>query len=288
MKNLVRFAVAGALMAGYATAQAAAPALPSSGSADLWLFVSNSAANSTFAEDTGISLSSILPTSSLVSGATLATSISATFSLGATSALTSYLNAASSAGQSSDVTWAVLGTQYPSTATNGHDKVPGSASEIFSSTNDAGNGVENQVLTNLNTIVGSYNGDVTYLNGTYTAGGSVYAWANGTNGGNVWGASTGGNGGSTNLYGQSNGVTQAGNGLGASLGLFGVTGNNGTGTVQSYVLGDNLTLSSTGALTVGSTSTTPPTVPLPAAVWLFGSGLLGLLGVGRRRAATQA
>jgi hypothetical protein len=286
MKNLVRFAVAGALMAGYATAQAAA--LPSSGSADLWLFVSDSATNSTFAEDTGISLSSILPTASLVSGATLATNVSATFSLGASSALTSYLNAASAAGQSSDVTWAVLGTQYPSTATNGHDKTAGSALEIASATAGSGSGIAGQVLTDLNTIVGTFNGDVTYLNGTYAAGGSVYAWSTGTNGGNVWGASTGGNGGSTNLYGESNGVSQAGNGLGTSLGLFGVTGNNGTGTVQSYLLGDNLTLTSTGALSIGSTSTTPPTVPLPAAVWLFGSGLLGLLGVGRRRTATQA
>jgi hypothetical protein len=50
------------------------------------------------------------------------------------------------------------------------------------------------------------------------------------------------------------------------------------------VLGDNLTLSASGLLSVAAGSVTPP-VPLPAAVWLFGSGLLGLLGVGRRRAA---
>ena len=45
MKNVVRFAVAGALMAGFATAHAAAPSLPSTGSSDLWLFVSDSATN---------------------------------------------------------------------------------------------------------------------------------------------------------------------------------------------------------------------------------------------------
>ncbi|MDT8283315.1 MAG: VPLPA-CTERM sorting domain-containing protein [Gammaproteobacteria bacterium] len=32
-----------------------------------------------------------------------------------------------------------------------------------------------------------------------------------------------------------------------------------------------------------SLSITPSAVPVPAAVWLFGSGLLGLVGVARRR-----
>jgi hypothetical protein len=33
----------------------------------------------------------------------------------------------------------------------------------------------------------------------------------------------------------------------------------------------------------GSIASTPPPVPVPAAVWLFGSGLMGLVGVARRR-----
>ena len=32
-----------------------------------------------------------------------------------------------------------------------------------------------------------------------------------------------------------------------------------------------------------SADCTPPPIPVPAAVWLFGSGLLGLVGVARRR-----
>jgi probable HAF family extracellular repeat protein len=32
---------------------------------------------------------------------------------------------------------------------------------------------------------------------------------------------------------------------------------------------------------------TPTTIPIPAAVWLFGSGLLGLLGIARRRKKTN-
>lgn len=39
----------------------------------------------------------------------------------------------------------------------------------------------------------------------------------------------------------------------------------------------------TGGNTVGVVIQTIPTVPVPAAVWLFGSGLLGLVAVARRR-----
>lgn len=73
---------------------------------------------------------------------------------------------------------------------------------------------------------------------------------------------------------------------GSALELFGFTGNGGTGALQSYILG-TATVASDGTVTLagnaGSTTTTPPPVPLPAAVWLFGSGLLGLVGVSRRR-----
>ncbi len=47
-------------------------------------------------------------------------------------------------------------------------------------------------------------------------------------------------------------------------------------------------VSSTGVANCGSGlngSTSPSAVPVPAAVWLFGSGLLGLVGVSRRRKA---
>jgi hypothetical protein len=52
--------------------------------------------------------------------------------------------------------------------------------------------------------------------------------------------------------------------------------------LQSYILG-SATLGADGTLTITGNSTAP--VPLPAAVWLFGSGLMGLVGVSRRRKA---
>jgi len=283
MKNLVRFAVAGALMAGFATAQA--QSLPSSGSSDLWLFVSDSSAGTSFAEDTGLSLSSILPSSSLAANATLATSVGANFSVGASSALTAYINSANAAGQT--LNWAVLGGQDPDSTKNGKIEPQGAALLLGSAPISSGGTIEQMTVGNLGTALLAFNSDITYLttNG-YATGGSVFTWANGSAGGNVWGAGgASANGGSTNFYNQGNGASQAGIALGSSTGLYGFTGNGGTGQLESYVLGDNLTLSSTGALSISS-ATSP--VPLPAAVWLFGSGLLGLLGVGRRRAATQA
>lgn len=44
------------------------------------------------------------------------------------------------------------------------------------------------------------------------------------------------------------------------------------------------TLNSDGSLSFNGTDVTPSQVPLPAAAWLFGSGLLGLVGVSRRKA----
>ena len=36
---------------------------------------------------------------------------------------------------------------------------------------------------------------------------------------------------------------------------------------------------------VGAISSAAPVIPIPAAVWLFGSGLLGLIGIARRKKA---
>ena len=272
MKTLIRFAVAGALLASFATAQA--QNLPDTGNADLWVFVSDPTAHTTYAEDTGLSLSSLLPQSKLVSGATLDTSIGANFSVAATSGLSSYISAANSAGHA--LQWGVLGVQFPGSISGTGYKKPGNFIAIFDDLSVVGANIAQAIVQpTLQTIGAGFEGDTTYMKQTYTVGGKSYAWADGSVGGNVWGASTGGNGGSTDLYGQE--FDQAGIALGTTNTLYGLTGNGGPGQVQSYILSNNLTLRTDGTLV--------SSVPLPAAVWLFGSGLLGLFGVGRRRAA---
>ena len=277
MKTLIRFAVAGALMAGFATAQA--QNLPSSGNSDLWVFVSDATAKTTFAEDTGLSLSSLLPTASLVSGANLNTSIQANFSVAATSTLTSYINAANSAGHT--LTWAVYGAQFPGSISGAGYRKPGGFVSIFDDLGAVGSNIAQGLLQpTLQNIGAGIEGDLTYLKASYTAGGKSYSWVDGSNIGNVWGAGVGGTGGSTDLFGQE--FDQAGIALGTTNTLYGLTGNGNPGQVQSYILGTDITVTADGTLKVGGGT---PTVPLPAAVWLFGSGLLGLFGVGRRRAA---
>lgn len=275
MKNtVIRIAVAGALLVGgYATAQA--QALPSSDSSDLYLFVSDQAAGTTFAEDTGVSINSLLPTSDYTTGASLQTvTDSAPINLGASSALTAYINAANTAGQTLE--WGVEGDQFASEADN-TTKAPGGQVAVTDN-NLVSSKISALILSNLSTWSNGFEGDTTYL-GALPTGGAVFSFSDGTAGGNVWGASLGNNGGSTNEYGQ--GPDQSGVGLNQSAAFYAVTGNNSTGKVQSYVLG-NIELTSNGTL---ETVSSVPAVPLPPAVWLLGSGLLGLAGIGRRRAA---
>jgi hypothetical protein len=278
MKNLMRIGVAGALMAGYATAQAAVP-LPSSGNSDLWLFVSDQTAGTTFAEDTGLTINSIAGTSFAAGGASppnavLSTAITPHISLGPSSALTSYINAANTAGHA--LQWAVEAIQYTGSATGA--KAPGAMVGITDNPSSQATNTSNLVLNpNLVQWAGGFQQDVTYMGATQVTGGASYAFAAGSATGQVWQpGQIGGVAGSTDLYGQ--GPDTAGTSLGTKVNLYALTGNGNPSQVQSYLLASDLTLSATGTLSANA-------VPLPAAVWLFGSGLLGLIGVGRRRAA---
>jgi hypothetical protein len=270
MKNIIRFGVAGALMAGYVTAQAQAP-LPSSGSADLWLFVSNPATSTTFAEDTGLSINSIVGTT-FTPNAVLNTSIQPTINLGPTGALTAYINAANAAGQA--LQWSVEAMEFPSTVNHQNaGKIVGMTDNPASQATTT----SNMQYLNLQNWANGFNTDVTYLAKTYVTGGASYAWSAGSATGTVWQPGvTGNKAGSTDLYGQ--GPDASGIAPGATMNLYALTGNGGTGQLQSYLLSTGLTMKADGTLTTSA-------VPLPAAVWLFGSGLLGLIGVGRRRAA---
>jgi hypothetical protein len=278
MKNFVRLAIAAAVAVG-ASSGAFAQSLPNSGNADLWVFVTDPGASDTFAWDTGISLNSLTP--STLSTTAKATTTTDPVTINAqSSALASFI---ASSTDGSALQWAVEGVQYTGSSPAA-DKAPGSFVGVASQNVGAAN-ISALKQGALGIWGQAFQGDVAYLSQTYTpgSGGSSYLFSAGSAGGNVWGAGGNNNsGGSTNLYGQ--GPTQAGTGIGTAESLYLLTGSNSTLTaVESYTLGaDDLTLSANGTLaTAGGTSP----VPLPAAVWLFGSGLLGLMGVGRRRAA---
>lgn len=70
--------------------------------------------------------------------------------------------------------------------------------------------------------------------------------------------------------------------LDSSMNFFVITSSTGGGASPGRVFAFNdLKLDAAGLLSAASVSE----VPVPAAVWLFGSGLLGMMGVGRRRKA---
>ncbi|HEV2700514.1 MAG TPA: VPLPA-CTERM sorting domain-containing protein [Steroidobacteraceae bacterium] len=279
MKNYVRLAIAAAVAVG-ATSGAFAQALPSSGASDLWVFVTDPGATGgaeTFAWDTGISLTSLTP--STLSTTAKATTNSDPVNIDVTSTQLAAFIAGSP--DASALQWAAEGVQY--TGAPSGDKAPGVLIGVTSN-NAATSLISNLHQSNLGTWGQGFNGDLTFLTTVatqgYAAGGTAYPVAPVSGSPNVWGAGTGNVGGSTNLYGQ--GPNSAGTGIGATESLYLLTGSNSlTAAVESYTLGaSDLTLSTDGTL---STPTSP--VPIPAAVWLFGSGLLGLMGVGRRRVA---
>jgi hypothetical protein len=73
--------------------------------------------------------------------------------------------------------------------------------------------------------------------------------------------------------------------FGTDVNLYAITGNNSKSQIGQLYTAGEVTMLANGTLESVGGSPPPPPVPLPAAIWLLGSGLLGLAGVGRRRAA---
>jgi hypothetical protein len=181
--------------------------------------------------------------------------------------------------------WTIEAGQYAGStptanATNQNTKVVGSGKVIFSSGSTPSN-IGNATLANLQAIANGVQTELTQpLDGfgltplktaTEASTGASFTSLSGSP--TKWG-----------LFGVSDLAS-----VGTGIALYGYTGNVATGQpaagIQSYVLG-NVTLATDGTLTFAGNGA--PTVPLPAAVWLFGSGLMGLVGVSRRRKAAVA
>lgn len=94
-----------------------------------------------------------------------------------------------------------------------------------------------------------------------------------------------------------NGGLSTSQALGSTLEMMYITqtGTSSTnGTAATYDFFDNAygravwSLTSAGQLTYSIAGAAVSEVPVPAALWLFGSGLLGLVGIGRRKSSVAA
>jgi hypothetical protein len=263
MNTLAKIGVAGALAMGYVSAHAGAVVPSSSSPGDVFLFadVINSSGSviSAFGADTTIAVNNATGvTGNLTNGQTL---------YGASTNLASLISLGSQAGNT--ISWTVMGggsqvsgaLQFVTTDTN-----PTLATMTGRSGVNAGHWQTGMINTAqlLNTNTGA-NPDVLATAAAGAANWDPTADNTGTNNAANW-----------YLNGPTNDVT----GLGSAK-LYGVTavGSNSTNLLGVSVLG-NVSLTAAGL--VFSTATAP--VPLPAAIWLLGSGLLGLFGIGRRKA----
>jgi hypothetical protein len=262
MNTLVKLGVASALALGYVSAHAGAVIPTSSNPGDVYLFadVINSSGSviSAFGADTTVTVNGATGVSgSLTNGQTL---------YGATTNLASLIALGSQAGNT--IQWTVMGggsqpsgaLQFVTTDTN-----PTLATMTGRSGVNAGHWQVGMIGTaQLLDANSGVNPDVLATSAAGAAGWDPTVFANNA----------------SNWY--SNGPTNQVTGLGTSAKLYGVTAvnSNNTDLLGVSVLG-NVTLTADG-LVFSSAATAP--VPLPAAIWLLGSGLLGLFGVGRRKA----
>ena len=275
--NMILKSAVGATLA-LAAAGANALGVPATNSSDLVLVIQNQATPANvYVLDTGISINSALGTGAAVTNAVLNNTAFSGINktIAASSALQAFLLANPASGDG----WALESAQYSGLTSsaspiNSNSKNTGKAWGIFSSASNASNLGGTQLGT-FQGYLGGIQNDLTQPADSL----GIKPLATQTE------ASTGAsyNAQAQGKYGLAAGINDVGSLNNSAITLYGMTGNGTTLAVQTYILG-TASVAANGTLTLTGNGTTSP-VPLPAAVWLFGSGLLGLVGVSRRRKA---
>jgi hypothetical protein len=275
MNTIAKLGVAGALSLSYVSAHAAFVSPTSTSPGDVLLFAevlnSSGAVIGSYAGDTGV----------LVSNGITSASISASGDANLQSLLTL------GAGAGNTIEWAVMGGGGVDPNGSTAYGLPGKGAFVTTLSQAgslAANGISGVNLPQWALLGGApgTGGTVPTINTNLTNQGhsaatSIFGTVAATAG--VWDTTILQNG-VQNWY--SNGTATAVTGLGSSA-LYFVTGSGNSSPVLVSTLG-TASLSATGfTFTSGSAA-----VPLPAAIWLLGSGLLGLAGVGRRKAVAVA
>ncbi len=301
MKLAIKLALAGSAMLAAGSAMANIAPITSSNGGELFLVVLDTSSNQAYVRGLGITEGQVM---ALGEGANQANSAQTGPTLEAGTAANAALNAALNIGPDSNLT-AFLGTAGAKTyeivagwkpgtllsdgTTVASEYISTSAKPIFNGGTYVASPVSNSTVTGSYGVIAS---NITGANGSIGAANPGSVALDGLSNAGNW-SITGTNGPgatATNLttwFGKGFGAASTTNGaptvtLNSSAGLFAaatnITGN--ASAANLWQIG-TVTLSSTGALSF--TGNPGGVVPLPAAAWLLGSALFGLVGVGRRR-----
>jgi len=270
MNTIARISVAGALALGGAAANASI-SQPSTGASDLILFAE--VVNST----TGAEVASYAGDTSVLAPAYNGSVATGTSNVGDTALAA--LFAADGAGDS--IVYSVQGGYVTSTLTGKQDKTAGVANFASTSPNPSTTGLGGTVGGSMSNFASVLTNTISALNTNFAGGKSVEGTNPATSG--VWDVNVVNGIAYWAGYGGPTAVTY---GAGPQT-LYGVTANaSSTANITETTLGTvNLTAAGLVFTAPSGGGGPPPTVPLPPAVWLLGSGLLGLAGIARRKSA---
>jgi hypothetical protein len=242
--------------------------LPSTpgGNGELVLLVTDTATGNSYAKDLGIHLNDILGDGAVASTpGGLLNYVLPSFNLTGDANFQSLISSALPA----NVVWGVMGADAVG------NNLAANPQRVVQTAGIGASGPNNNSVKSNAADINAYFGS---LNGNLGANASVVG--TGLSGG-MYGIS--GTGGVAAQTGFTGGIATAGF-LGETLGFYYFATSNTSGTATGG--GNNLAKVYNLAnltLTAAGLSAVTTEVPLPAAVWLFGSGLLGMAGVGRRR-----
>ncbi|HVN44299.1 MAG TPA: hypothetical protein VMT66_03530 [Steroidobacteraceae bacterium] len=277
MKIAITLALAGAAASGAAQAQLIANTPETAGGSDLVLFVSDLTTGAYFIQDLANPLDSIYSKAQVITDGVLTSpghfNTPTAGVAGSDSALKTFLSGLNTGSDTIQYSF------MASDATNSGSFKLGQQRFLTTSTLDLSGGnpigsttaFSNSFTSQANV---NFDGFVTWINNNCTTNVCTSGWGDST------------------LLGQQSGGKLAPNSWvsasyanGASLGTASTmyllaTSGGGASPVSNSYIGGMVNVGKDGTITV----TNAGAVPLPAAVWLFGSGLLGLVGLGRRRA----